>query len=283
MRYLAMIFVMFAAACQSMSVAPAQASDARPIVLGQGFDIPSDVLGETRRLNIYVPPGYQDGAKRYPVLYLLDGGVEQDFVHIAGLSQHAALSASFREMIVVGIETKDRRRELTAPATHDASLRQDYPTHGESAKFREFIARDVKPWVETHYRTAGPTALMGESLAGLFVAETFLRRPDLFDGYVSIDPSLWWDNRALSAEAPALLATQPAGHHTFYLAIANGAPLMRLGQAQFATAMEGARRDGLAFVYRQMLDEEHSTIYHRAALDALRVIFANPSAEKTAG
>ena len=176
MRSLILIAALLGAACQSAPVANvASAGGGQPIVLGHGFDVTSAVLGEVRHVNVYLPVGYATGETRYPVLYLIDGGVEQDFVHIAGLSQHATISASYREMIVVGIETKDMRRELTFPAVTDASLRTDYPTHGSSEKFRAFMTREVKPWVEQHYRTDGFDAVMGESLAGLFVTEAFLR------------------------------------------------------------------------------------------------------------
>jgi len=262
-------------ACQTTApVADAAAGEA--IVLGRGYTIESAALGEARRINVYLPPGYDAGSQAYPVLYLIDGGVEQDFVHIAGLSQHARISGSFREMIVVGIETADRRRELTFPATKDASLRTDYPTHGESAKFRAFIADEVKPWVEARYRTDGYDAVMGESLAGLFVMETFLRQPELFDGYVSIDPSIWWDNNALASEAAGLLGEHTAGERQVYLAVANGGPAMRFGQASIAQTILNGSPPGLGVYYRITDDEQHSTIYHRAALDALREVFANP-------
>lgn len=267
-------------ACQTTAPAADAGAAGEAIVLGRGYTIESAALGETRRINVYLPPGYDAGTQAYPVLYLIDGGVEQDFIHIAGLSQHATISGSFREMIVVGIETVDRRRELTFPATHDASLRVDYPTHGESAKFRAFIADEVKPWVETRYRTDGYDAVMGESLAGLFVMETFLRRPEMFDAYVSIDPSIWWDNNALASEAAALLAAQTPGDREVYLAVARGEPAMRFGQASIAQALKNSAPAGLGFSYRIMDDEEHSTIYHRAALDALREVFANPAEAK---
>lgn len=267
-------------ACQTGPDVQAPSDAGHVIELGRGYDIDSRALGETRRVNVYLPAGYAAGKTAYPVLYVLDGGVEQDFPHIAGLSQHAGVSGSFREMIVVGIETKDRRRELTAPAVSDMTLKVDYPTHGESAAFRAFIADEVKPWVEARYRTAGPTALMGESLAGLFVAETFLRAPDLFDGYVAIDPSLWWDNNALPGEAAGLLAAKPTGTRTLVMTVASGVPAMRIGQARLAAAVQAAKRDGLMFVYEIMDDETHGTIYHRAALDALRVVFANPPEAK---
>jgi predicted alpha/beta superfamily hydrolase len=274
MRWIVAVAALGLAACQAV----AQTTDApqgEAIVLGQGYTLQSEVLGEARRINVYLPPGYASGTAAYPVLYLIDGGVEQDFVHIAGLSQHASISGSFREMIVVGIETMDRRRELAFPAASDASLRDAYPTHGESAKFRAFIAEEVKPWVKQRYRTDGYDAVMGESLAGLFVAETFLRQPDLFDGYIAIDPSLWWDNAALALEARKLVAAQGDGERAVYMAVANGVAQMRFGQGVLAQVMNTATPDGVTFTYEVMDDEEHSTIYHRAALNGLRIVFAN--------
>ena len=197
-------------------------------------------------------------------------------MHIAGLSQHATISGSFREMIVVGIETRDRRRELTFLAMTDASLRKDYPTHGESDRLRAFVTGEVKSWVEQRYRTDGFDAVMGESLAGLFVTETFLKQPDAFDGYIAIDPSLWWDKEALSRAAPGLLAGQAAGARTLFMAIAESGLEMRVGQAMMSAAIKAASPAGLTFEYVQMLDEQHGTIYHRAALEALRMVFANP-------
>ncbi|MDP3495315.1 MAG: alpha/beta hydrolase-fold protein, partial [Hyphomonadaceae bacterium] len=149
--------VLFLAGCQSVAsgVAAVVPDAGRQIVLGRGYEIASTALGETRQVNVYVPADYATSEKSYPVLYLIDGGVDQDFIHIAGLSQHASISGSFREMIVVGIATQDRRRELTFPANNDDTLRKEYPTHGESAKFRAFIASEVKPWVERSYRTDG--------------------------------------------------------------------------------------------------------------------------------
>jgi predicted alpha/beta superfamily hydrolase len=262
-----------AAACAQAPVAMLPFANGEVIELGRGYSIGSQVLGEERRLNIYQPPGYADASKRFPVLYLLDGGVEQDFVHIAGLGQHAWISASFAEMIVVGIETKDRRRELAFRATSDAQLAKDYPTHGKSAKFREFIVKEVKPWIRERYRINGHDVLMGESLAGLFVVETFLKAPASFDGYAAIDPSLWWDNEALGKDAERLILTHSAGGQALFMAVANEGADMRAGQDMVANAVRHALPPGTTLTYRVMDDERHSTIYHRAALEAVRVLF----------
>lgn len=165
-QWMIVVALLAAGACGGKTPEPAPAAAevsselGKPIELGRSYTIESKVLGETRTLNVYTPPGYGQAGVKFPVLYLIDGGVEQDFVHIAGLSYHGWISGSFRPMIVVGIETKDRRKELAFRAASDETLVKEYPTHGESAKFREFIATEVKPWVEDRFAPDGHDVLM---------------------------------------------------------------------------------------------------------------------------
>jgi predicted alpha/beta superfamily hydrolase len=155
-------------------------------------------LGQIRVINVVVPADYTtDLQKRYPVLYLIDGGIGQDLLHVAGVVHLGALWGRSADAIVVGIETRDRRRELAGP-TRDPELLRKYPTAGSSDSFRRFIRDEVKPLVEHQYRTNGRDAVLGESLAGLFIVETYMREPSLFGAYAAIDPSLWWDKEALS-------------------------------------------------------------------------------------
>ena len=86
--------------------------------IGQTFTLPSVVLRETRRVNVYVPPGYADSvALRLPVLYIPDGGIGEDFLHVAGLVQALTGNGTMRPFILVGIENTARRRDLTGPTT----------------------------------------------------------------------------------------------------------------------------------------------------------------------
>jgi predicted alpha/beta superfamily hydrolase len=193
--------------------------------------------------------------------------VDQDFHHISGLAQLGTVNGTTREFIVVGVETVDRRNELAFPTT-DPKLRAEYPTAGDSARFRRFIADEVKPWVERSYRTDGTDAVMGESLAGLFVVETLLRQPALFDHYVAISPSLWWDNGSLVRAAPPLLAG--TGGKTLWLSVANE---QGMGVAPFADLLRTAAPAGLEWIFTPMPDETHASIYHGAAMVALRHLF----------
>src|SRR5690606_15019238 len=115
---------------------------------------------------------------RLPVLYMPDGGIHEDFLHIAGLVQISSLNGTMRPFLLVGIENTERRRDLTGP-TENEEDRQIAPRVGGSAAFRAFLRDELRPAIEAAYRTTGETALIGESLAGLFVVETLLLEPDL--------------------------------------------------------------------------------------------------------
>lgn len=251
------------------SAAPALAP-AGPIVVGQAFDLPSAVLKQTMRVNVWLPPGYADPNRRFPVLYLLDGAEDQDFQHIAGLAQVLELNGQYGEMIVVGIADKDRQHDLTFPSSDPRDLK-DAPTSGGSADFRRYLAGELQPAIDARFRTDGRRVLIGESLAGLFTVETFLKQPTLFDGYIAISPSLWWDNGSLVAAAPGLLAGQSPGARTLFLSVGNEGPAMRVDDLA-AVIRAGAPKD-LTFYFDPLRDESHATIYHPAALDALRKLF----------
>ena len=256
----------------------AQAEEGRPVVIARSYTLESSALKETRRINVYLPPGYADAKARLPVLYLLDGGEQEDFPHIAGLAQLGTLSQTIREMIVVGIEGTDRKRDFTSPSSVPEEQKR-LPTSGGSAAFREFLARELKPWVEARYRTSGESILIGESLAGLFIVETFLHQPDLFGGYIAVSPSLWWNNQSLAKESATLLRAHPAGPRTLFLTMGNEGgemPEMQQGLDVFVAALKAHTPEGLRWHYEPMPNEYHHTIFHPAALTALRTLLPVP-------
>ena len=247
----------------------------RPIVIGRSYTLPSKLLGGERRINVYLPPGYSDAKRAFPVLYLLDGGEAEDFHHITGLVQIAAFNGKTQELIVVGIEGIDRKHDLTPPSKvpHDREL---LPTSGGAATYRRFLVEELKPWVAARYRTTGRSALIGESLAGLFVTETFLRAPASFEDYIAISPSLWWDGESLSQEATALLRAGGFRGRHLYLSLANEGGEMQSGVERLAQALKSEKPEGLDWRYDPRPDERHDTIYHPTALTALRALFSVP-------
>ena len=84
----------------------AQTSTSKPFVPGITEEIQSTQLSEKRVLNIYLPEGYsKNDTIKYPVIYLLDGSADEDFIHIVGLIQFNSFSWVSRvpKSIVVGI------------------------------------------------------------------------------------------------------------------------------------------------------------------------------------
>jgi hypothetical protein len=265
------------------SAAPAQSHSTgtigrvAPLVIGETFTITSKVLHEVRRINVYMPAGYAASRDmRLPVLYMPDGGMQEDFLHVAGLVQVSAGNGTMRPFLLVGIANTERRRDMTGP-TEVAEDRRIAPRVGGSEAFRTFIRTELMPRVRARYRTTSETAIVGESLAGLFVVETFLREPTLFDTYIAIDPSLWWNGQRLVRDARELLRARPPMQKTLYLASSDERGIVVPTQ-QLATVLEEGAFPGLTWHYDPMPTEQHPTIYHPAALRAFRLLFKPPAA-----
>lgn len=171
-------------------------TSSKPLVLGRVETIQSKLLSENRLLNIYLPEGYNEkDTNRYPVIYLLDGGITEDFIHVVGLVHYNSFPWIDRlpKSIVIGIVNVDRKRDFTSPSTL-AIDKQMAPSSGGSAQFISFIENELQPYIKNNYKTNGRNTLIGESLGGLLATEILLNKPALFDTYFIISPSLWWKN-----------------------------------------------------------------------------------------
>ncbi len=255
----------------------AQSSPSSPITIGETFTMPSAVLGQTRRINVFLPPGYAEGKQAYPVMYLLDGGVQEDFLHVMGIASLAADWRGLREFILVGIENFDRTsryHDFVHPSSVEAE-RARLPTHGASDRFRLYLERELIPAIATRYRVTDERMIMGESAAGMFVLETLLRQPALFKGYVAISPMLWWNNESLAKEAATLLGKRPfPADRQLYLTIANEGGAMRAGVDRVVAALKSNAPKDMSWVFIPMDHETHATTLHPAALAAVRSLFA---------
>ncbi|MBA3296293.1 MAG: alpha/beta hydrolase, partial [Acidobacteria bacterium] len=215
-----------------------------PLAIGETFTIPSASLGEVRRINVYAPPGYAESTGlRLPVLYMPDGGIAEDFLHVAGLIQVSVSNGTMRPFLLVGIENTERRRDMTGP-TENEKDKQIAARVGGSAAFRTFIRTDLMPAVKARYRTTSEAAIVGESLAGLFVVETFLLEPELFDTYIALDPSLWWNDRKLLKDVNRQLRARPPLKKALFLASSAEPELVNLTR-QLAGIVEKSGIAGL--------------------------------------
>ena len=272
MRTFVFIFALLAGIPSFVRAADA-VDEGRPIVIGKSYTIHSKVLGDTRRLNVYLPPEYKDASRKFPVLVLLDGGEAEDFHHITGLAQVTAFNGAVEELIVVGIEGVDRKHDLTSPSSDPEDVKLD-PTSGGAAAYRRFLVEEVKPWIAAHYRVSGRTGLIGESLAGLFAVEICLRAPQSFDDYIAASPSLWWDKESLSREAATDFAKGGFKGRQLWLSVGDEGSTMQEAIDRVVAAEKSVHPAGFTLHYDPRLTERHDTIYEPTAIAALRTLYA---------
>ena len=267
------------AACAHVSSAPAivstpvvsiAASDS--VLAHETFTIQSSVLGETRRINVYTPPQYSASRAKFPVLYMPDGGLDEDFPHVTRTVDSLIALRAIRPVIVVGIPNTQRRRDLTGPTRfhQDSAIAAHV---GGSAAFRQFIASELIPQIDRRYRTTSERGIIGESLAGLFIMETFLNDPALFTHYIALDPSVWWNGGALIDSAESQIARLDGKPRTLYFA-SSLEPGTSIRSAKLAEFLRAAPPKGLRWTYEPRPDLEHGTIFRgvkpKALVDAFR-------------
>ncbi len=267
--------VVVLAACsappQARTVAPA--TPPKLAVLAESFTLDSKILGEQRVVNVYTPPDYAKGRDRFPVLYMPDGGMDEDFPHVVGSVDVSIKNGVIRPLIVVGVKNTERRRDLPGPTSVEQE-RKAAPHAGGNGKFRAFLRDELKPAIEARYRATTESALIGESLAGLFVIETFVREPTLFDGYIAADPSLWWNEQELVRSANPPLMNWTAGPKQLYFATSDEAD--EQATDLFVHTLQIASPSGVTWRFESMPTEHHATIFPTAALHGIRMLFEAP-------
>jgi predicted alpha/beta superfamily hydrolase len=255
----------------------------RPFVLGVVDEIRSKELSETRILNIYLPEGYsKNDTIAYPVVYLLDGSADEDFIHIAGLYQFNSFPWVNRvpKSIIVGIANVDRRRDFTYPTKIEADKKR-YPTTGHSEKFIQFIEKELEPYIERKYRTTSKKTIIGESLGGLLAAEILLKKPTLFNQYIIVSPSIWWDNASLLNLHSPILGEQFAQPTQVYIAVGkeglvpgDNPRVMEVDANLLADKIKSTKSKSVSVYFDYLPNEDHATIMHQAVSNALRFLSA---------
>ena len=247
----------------------------KPLVWGEVHTLNSQILQESRTLNIYLPKGYNK-SKSYPVLYLLDGSAHEDFVHICGLSQFFNLMMNMPPMIIVGIENVDRKRDFTFP-TKDKELIKKTPTCGGSEKFMGFLEIELIPYIEKTFKVTEQRFLIGQSLGGLMASEILLKKADMFSHYFIVSPSLWWDNESMLNQAPMLYKNQSDKVRFVYIAVGKEEPsIMQKDAKKLRKILAGSGHSNTRLHFLLMEDENHATILHNAIYQGFRKLYPYP-------
>lgn len=244
-----------------------------PIPTHETFKIESKLVGESRIINVWTPPNYASSTDSLFVLYMPDGGIKEDFPHIANTLADLIEKKKIPSMILVGIENTERRRDLSG-ASETKSDGEVAPMTDGAKKFRAFILEELIPEINIKYRTNNKKGIIGESLAGLFVIETLLVHPNSFDYYIAFDPSLWWNSHKLQQNAASYLANFPNQPKKLWFAGSNAADINQYTKA-LANTFKETNLSQLNWTYSDEPNEQHKTIFRATKEKAILWTFNN--------
>ncbi|HPW97873.1 MAG TPA: alpha/beta hydrolase-fold protein [Flavobacterium sp.] len=238
-----------------------------PIPKHDEFTIQSKKVGEKRTINVWTPPMYAESTDSIPVLYMPDGGLKEDFPHIANTLAKLIKNKSIPPMMLVGIENTERRRDLT-PFTMVEKDKEVAPIIGGADKFRDFITDELMPEINKRYRTTNQKGIIGESLAGLFVMETFFKKTETFDFYIAFDPSIWWNNHELERDGAKYLQNFTTKNTKVWFA-GSGAEDISQFTTKLAKTFDSKAPSNITWTYSDEPNEKHSTIFRATKEKAL--------------
>lgn len=281
----------------SLSCFTVFAQENNKIVIGTVDSIQSKILAEQRKIWVHVPdsdPNSLYSRETYPVVYLMDG--DAHFYSVVGLIQQLSEvngNSLFPKMIVVGIPNTDRMRDLTPTKSNfdPFGVGGMGDNTGGGQKFIEFMEKELIPHIESHYPTAPHRVLIGHSLGGLMVMEAFVNHTDLFNSYLSIDPSMWWDNQKLLKQLSSTIDKKIFKNKSLFLGVANTMPagmdtmMVRKDTVtynlhirsilQLADLVNKNKPAGLNWSYKYYADDDHGSVPLIAEYDALRFMFSD--------
>ena len=229
-------------------------------------------MGEERVLLVRTPAAYARGGERFPVLYMTDG--DAHIQHTSGTVSFLARNARMPEMIVVGITNTDRTRDLTP--THVEQLpgtNARFPTSGGADKFLKFIETEVIPLVESKYRTMPYRVLAGHSFGGLFAVHTMLTRPELFNSYIAVSPSLQWDNFGELERAKQFFKARKEFNKTLFTSLGNEPGDIGKAFGLFRDLLSSQQLKGFIWEAERYEDEDHGSVVLRSHYAGLRKVF----------
>lgn len=209
----------------------AKAQNDNKVVIGKVDSVYSNILKEQRKIWIYTPgmtSGNNDSTQRYPVLYLLDG--DSHFASVVGIIQQMSQvngNTVLPEMIVVAIPNTDRTRDLTPThVTSDSPMLDSNlsKSTGGGENFAAFIEKELMPHIDSVCPTQPYRTLVGYSFGGLTVMNVLINHTKLFNAYVAIDPSMWYDKERFLATTKNKLLEKKYNGTRLYLGIANTMP-----------------------------------------------------------
>ncbi|WP_375202020.1 alpha/beta hydrolase [Hyphococcus sp.] len=248
----------------------------------------SEINGVEYALYVKLPRGYETSTEEYPLLVTLDA--DYQFAVAANHVEHLSARGQAPEMIIVSIgyaydpEDTDayrlnRTRDYTPAHTLEGGYGPDYQkVSGGGPAFADVIAGEILPLIEERYRVDKSERLyVGHSYGGLFGAWLLLERPELFNRYILVSPSLWYNDKMMLAAARQAKPFARKTHVYMGVGSWEEQPERSYAMVSDLTAFAGllAAHDdpNLIFETRVFDDETHASIYPAVLSTGVRHLF----------
>ncbi|WP_340062967.1 alpha/beta hydrolase [Ascidiimonas aurantiaca] len=233
-------------------------------IIGDKISFDSKILNE-KRLAVVIPPfGYKNHPeKKYPVVYVLDAGNNLFATH--GIANYySKMLEIMPEVIIVGIVNKDRIHDFSpAPV-------KDYPNGGGADKFIDFLNSELTTYIDKNYPTSGYNTIVGHSIAGLLGVYVLQKKPDLFDSFLLIDPTVGWnDFQCIESTKGFFLENKTINKKVFITSCSQ----KQDGMYSFLGVLEMYAPESFIWEHKFYKNENHNTLGHKSICDGFEMIF----------
>lgn len=237
------------------------------------FAIKSSVLGEERVILVRTPVGYENNNVKYPVLYMTDG--DGHMGHTSSTVDFLTRNGRISDLIVVGVTNTDRTRDLTPvkSSAKNAAGELQSPTSGGADNFLKFFQTELIPEIEKQYRTQPYRIFAGHSLGGLFAIHAMISKPGLFNSYVSVSPSLQWENAEALKRAEDFFKNQKELNVTLFVSLGDEPGPIGESYKKFTELLAKTNIKGFEWKAEHMTDEDHGSLVLRSHYAGLRKVY----------
>lgn len=230
----------------------------------------SKFVNDSPEFRVSLPANYEaDKTKHYPVIYVLDGKLNDQLV--SAMLQRLNASEGSNGHIIVGINSKDRLRDFTPTVNLDP--RGPLGAGGGGDKFLDFLESELMPNINKKYRTANHNVIMGHSIAGLLVIHAFHARPTLFQGHLTFSPAVWWGARETLKAAQKHVLSGKDSENFLYMNIGSEGGEMRRVYDAFAHNMLRNRSIDLVLQLDEFDNEGHDFTLAAGLYNALTGLY----------
>jgi len=234
--------------------------DNKLVGLGEQHVLNSKILNEDRPIIISTPIGYDKDQANYPVFYVLDG--LQNIKHTVGTVELLTESGLIPPMIIVGIESLDRSRDLTPSKAgedvYGGTGNAGIPQSGGAPLFLQFMKEELIPYIENHFRTHPFRILEGHSFGGLFSVFTLMDSPEIFNAFIIEAPALWWNKEEMTEKAKEFYTSNKSLNKAVYFGIGGGDGWgMRQELKRYVEVIKQNEPNNFRWMHEEVGDEDH--------------------------